>query len=280
MSTTGAAGAREQSVLAEVDRWAAPFAAAAVIAPDGTVHRHGDAARVVAVASLTKLMTALATQLAVEEGAFGLDDAAGPPGATVRDLLSHAAGLAFDDPQVIAAPRTRRTYSNSGYEMLADHVALHVGMPFEQYLREGVLEPLGMTRTRLVGTAAAGAESSLGDLVLLADELRSPALVHPSTLTEMVTPQLPDLDGVLPGWGQQTPCPWGMGPELRGTKAPHWSGSTAEPGTYGHFGGAGSFVWVDPTTRLACIVVTDRPFDRWAVQVWPAFSDAVRAAYA
>lgn len=267
------------SALQAVDRWEVPFVAAAAVGANGAVHTHGDTGRVVAVASLTKLMTALATMLAVEEGALGLDDPAGPAGATVRDLLSHAAGFAFDDPQVIAPPRTRRTYSNAGYEALADHVASSVGMPFGDYLREGVLEPLGMEQTRLVGSPAAGAESSLADLLLLAAELRSPQLIHPTTLAEMTTVQFPDLAGVLPGWGQQGPNPWGLGPEIRGTKDPHWSGSTASPGTYGHFGGAGSFIWIDPQATVTCIVVTDRPFGDWAAKAWPEFSDAVRAEF-
>lgn len=280
MSTRSPNAAPVDTVLAAVDGWDVPFAAAAAVGPDGTLHTHGDTDHVVAVASLTKLMTSLATMVGVEEGALGLDDIAGPPGATVRDLLSHAAGLAFDDPGVIAAPRTRRTYSNSGYEMLADHVAEATGMPFADYLVEGVLQPLGMERTQLVGSAAAGAESTLADLVLLAGELRFPRLVHPSTVTAMTTAQYPHLAGVLPGWGQQDPCPWGLGPELRGTKAPHWSGSTASPGTYGHFGGAGSFLWTDPVVSVTCVVVTGRPFDRWAVEAWPGFSDSVRAAFA
>ena len=65
----------------------------------------------------------------------------------------------------------------------------------------------------------------------------------------------------------------------RATKEPHWTGSTASPNTFGHFGGSGTFLWVDPDLDLACITLTDREFGDWAVAAWPPFSDAVRAAY-
>ena len=91
--------------------------------------------------------------------------------------------------------------------------------------------------------------------------------------------QFPELAGVLPGWGRQDPCPWGFGPEIKGHKEPHWTGSTASPNTFGHFGGSGTFLWVDPDIDLACITLTDRDFGDWAVAAWPPFSDAVRAAY-
>ena len=63
-------------------------------------------------ASVTKLLTALAALDAVQRGLLGLDEPAGPPGSTVRHLLSHASGLAFDSDAVLARPGTRRVYSN------------------------------------------------------------------------------------------------------------------------------------------------------------------------
>lgn len=275
-----------RSPLAAVDDWGAPFAAAAAVgdgptgAPPTVLDRHGDTSHVVRIASVTKLLTAWAVLVAVEEGTVSLADAAGPPGATVEHLLCHAAGYDFDTPRVLAAPGTRRIYSNTGYEVLAEHLARRSGLPFATYLSEAVLEPLGMASTDLRGSPAAFAWSSVDDLCRFAAELLSPTLLAPETVADAVRPHLPELAGVLPGWGRQEPCPWGLGPELRGTKSPHWTGATAPPTTFGHFGGSGTLLWVDPEHRLACVVLTDREFDDWAVAAWPPFSDAVRAAYA
>ena len=68
---------------------------------------------------------------------------------------------------------------------------------------------------------------------------------------------------------------WGLGLELKGDKPDHWSGSLTAPATYGHFGGSGTFLWVDPERRLACAVLTTRPFGEWAKAAWPPLCDAV-----
>lgn len=268
-------------VLAVVDRWGADFAAVAVVdlAAGRVLGRHGDTTHVVRVASITKLATAWAVLLAVEEGATALDEPLGPPGSTVAHLLAHAGGYDFESDRVLAAPGTRRIYSNTGYRLLADHVAERTGIPFAEYLAEGVLEPLGMGASELRGGAEKDLHSHVEDLVRLASELHRPRILDPGTAAAAVTCRFPGLAGVLPGWGRQDPCDWGYGPELRGTKDPHWSGGTAPPGTYGHFGGSGTFLWVDPVADLACVVLTDREFDDWAVAAWPPFSDAVRSAF-
>lgn len=266
--------------LGAIDGWGATFAAAGVSRAGSTVATRGGVDRVVRVASVTKLVTAWATLLAVEEGATSLDAPVGPSGATLRHLLCHAGGWDFETTTVLAAPGTRRIYSNAGYEAIAEHVAAATGIASATYLAEGVLDPLGMGSSELRGSAARDLWSNVTDLLVFAHEMRSPSLLHPATVADALSPQLPDLDGVLPGWGVQRPCWWGLGPELRGTKSPHWSGSTASPMTYGHFGGSGTFLWVDPVADLACVVLTDRPFDDWAVSAWPPFSDSVRSTWA
>ena len=70
---------------------------------------------------------------------------------------------------------------------------------------------------------------------------------------------------------------WGLGPELHDGKAPHWMPTTGSAATFGHFGGSGTFLWVDPEARVACVGLTDRVFGAWAMDVWPPFSDAVLA---
>jgi CubicO group peptidase (beta-lactamase class C family) len=52
------------------------------------------------------------------------------------------------------------------------------------------------------------------------------------------------------------------------------------PASFGHTGGSGTFVWVDPVAGLALVVATDRPFGPWALEAWPRLSSAVLAAAA
>jgi CubicO group peptidase (beta-lactamase class C family) len=73
------------------------------------------------------------------------------------------------------------------------------------------------------------------------------------------------------------PNDWGLAFELRDEKSPHWTGTRNSTRTFGHFGAAGTFLWVDPERGVACGVLADKEFGAWAVEAWPAFSDAVLA---
>jgi CubicO group peptidase (beta-lactamase class C family) len=117
--------------------------------------------------------------------------------------------------------------------------------------------------------------ATIGALERFAGELLAPTLLAPETLAAAVTVQFPGLSGVLPGFGRQDPLDWGLGFELRDGKQPHWTGRRNSPATFGHFGGAGTFLWVDPALAAACVVLTDRDFAPWAAAAWPPFSDAV-----
>jgi len=150
-------------------------------------------------------------------------------------------------------------------------------MPFADYLRAGVLEPLGLGGD-LRGSPAESFHGPLDDLVRFAQELLAPRLVAAETLAEATAVQFPGLTGVLPGFGRQEPNDWGLGFELRDGKAPHWTGAHNSPRTYGHFGRSGTFLWVDPEREVALCVLTDRDFGDWAAAAWPALSDAVLAA--
>lgn len=227
-------------------------------------------------ASVTKLLTAYACLVAAEEGTIDLDEPAGPPGSTVRHLLAHASGLPFEAGAPIAGPGVRRIYSNPGFEVLADVVAKRADMPFAEYLRLAVLDPLGM-RAELRGSAASELHGSLDDLVLFAGELLAPRVIARETLAEATSVQFPGLAGVLPDIGRFDPNDWGLGFELKNGKAPHWSGRRTSPRTFGHFGGSGTFLWVDPDRALALACLTDRDFGDWAMDAWPQLSEAVLA---
>lgn len=264
--------------LALIENWPVPAAAAGAVLADGTVlGTHGPAERAFPLASVTKPLAAYAALVAYEEGAVELDEPAGPPGSTVRHLLAHTSGLAFDEHRTMSEPGGRRLYSNAGFEQLGEHIARATDIPFADYARQAVLEPLGMTSTSLAGSPAKDGVSSVADLLRFAAELQAPRLLDPRTLAEATTVQYPGTKGVLPGYGHQNPNDWGLGFEIRDSKSPHWTGSSSSPRTFGHFGQSGTFLWVDPDAGMACVALADRPFGPWAVEAWPPFTDAVLA---
>jgi CubicO group peptidase (beta-lactamase class C family) len=260
--------------LRQVESWPAETVAVGVLRGGETAAMLGPPGQVFRWASVTKVATALATLVAAEEGVVDLDQTAGPAGSTLRHLLAHASGLPFDAGAPIARPGRRRIYSNVGFEVLAETVAEAAEMPFEEYLAEAVLRPLGMA-AELRGSPAAGLEGTLDDLLRLGAELQRPTLVAPETLVEATQVQFPGLVGVLPDIGRMEPNDWGLGFELRDAKSPHWTGARNSPRTFGHFGGSGTFVWADPEASVALACLTDLEFGPWALEAWPRLSDAV-----
>jgi CubicO group peptidase (beta-lactamase class C family) len=276
---TGVGQVSVEDLTSLVAGWPVDTLSVGVTDPTDTVGLAGDPEWVTRIASVGKLPVGLAALVALEEGTVDLDEPAGPEGSTVRHLLAHASGLAFDQDRSIAPPGRRRIYSNAGIDRFADHLAARAGMPFEEYLRLGVLEPLGMADTQLRGSPAHAMLSTVSDLLIFSRELLTPTLIAATTLAEATRPQFPDLAGVLPDVGRFDPNPWGLTFEIRNGKQPHWTGKRNSPATFGHFGGVSSFLWVDPSAELATVVLTDRPFGPWALEMWPAFSDSLLERY-
>lgn len=268
------------SVLAEIDTWPSTHAVSVVVNGAGEIiDAHGDTNRSFALASVTKPLAAYAFLVALEEEAISLDDPAGPEGATVRHLLAHTAGYDFDGTAIRFPVGAKRGYSNTGFEVLGAHLQAETGIDIGQYAQEAVLAPLGMNDTRIDGSPAKDGISTGADLARFAAELLNPRLVAGETLSAATSVQFPGLDGILPGYGRQSPNDWGLGFELRSSKSPHWTGSSHPPQTFGHFGQSGTFLWVDPVDRLACATLTDLNFGPWAVEAWAPFNDRVLAAY-
>ena len=123
--------------------------------PGGDRRRHD---RPFPLASVTKLLTATAVLVAVQEEIVDLDEPAGPPGSTVRLLLCHASGLPFEGSRAgrragptahLRQPRLRGARRSSS--------PTRSDVPFADYVREAVLEPLGMVATTITGSPAHGA---------------------------------------------------------------------------------------------------------------------------
>jgi CubicO group peptidase (beta-lactamase class C family) len=265
-----------------VARWEVANAAAAVVAADGrVVGTIGDVDREYRLASLTKIATGWTAMVAVEEGTIALDDPVGQPGCTLRHLLAHAGGYPTNGAEPITRPGRRRIYSNTGIELGAAAIEQRAGMPFAAYLGDAVLAPLHMTHTRLDGSPASGMCSTVSDLIGLLGELQRSRLLSSAGAVEAVTIQFAELSGIVPGVGRFDPCPWGLGIEIRGEKWPHWTGERNSPATFGHFGAAGSMLWVDPDARCGLVALTDRAFDDWpgALAAWSELSDAVVAEW-
>ena len=258
-----------------IAEWPVDNASAAVIDRHGEIHFYGDESREFRLASVTKVITAWATLIACEEGTVSLDDEVGREGCTLRHLLAHAGGYPFEGDAPVGAVAAKRIYSNTGYELAAAHLAAQSDMEFWDYVHAAVFEPLGIVAAPQSGSAAKDARLDIIGLSLFVAELRRPRLVSRDTFVDAVTPQFGELEGTVPGVGRFDPCPWGLGPEIRGGKSPHWTSPKNSAVTYGHFGGSGTFAWVDPIADVACAVLTDREFDEWALAHWPEFSSAV-----
>lgn len=262
--------------------WPVANVSAAIVRRQDVVETVGDTARSFALASVTKPLVAWAMLVAVEEGVMDLDAELtdiGQPDCTLRHLLSHAGGFPFEGREPISRPERSRGYSNSGIEIAAETLERAAGLGMADYLSEAVLQPLAMTSTCLVGSAAHGGRGCVDDMVRFLREIRSPTLISSDTRGDAFVSTYPELSGIVPGVGRYAPCPWGLGFEIRGDKSPHWTGRHNSARTVGHFGGAGTMFWYDPDVDVGLVALTDETFGPWALDAWPALADAALAEY-
>jgi CubicO group peptidase (beta-lactamase class C family) len=110
------------------------------------------------LASLSKIMTAVAVLQLVESGSLSLDTNVASILATssndprfkqilVKHLLSHTSGLNQDPDALAFAPGTGFLYSNLGFRLLGEIVAIRSGMRFEDYMRLKIFGVAGMAST-------------------------------------------------------------------------------------------------------------------------------------
>jgi CubicO group peptidase (beta-lactamase class C family) len=223
---------------------------------DGNVERideSGDLNDVRAWASVSKMAVALAFGVEVDEGLHEFTEHFGPHGATLANLLSHSSGLGYEEGDREVPLATKRVYSNVGI----DH-AVHVAVgdrDSAQWLEERIFTPLGMDTTQLWGRPCADG-------------------VSVSTRNQQITPYLPELSGIVPGFGRFSPCAWGLGPELRGTKQ-HWMGDWPAQ-SFGHFGQSGAMLLLNADEQIGLAATSTEAFGPWAVQFWPGWTSMMR----
>ena len=229
--------------------WPVETVAAAVVDAGGT-HRHGPTDQAFPLASVTKLLTAMAALVAHEEGTLPLDEPIVGDDATAADLLAHSAGIAPDVPEPMTpAPPTSH---------LLDGRLRPPRRPHHRPRRHRL--PRLSARGRRRSHSGCTSSDSTDRRVPVAEHRSTTCSGSPkpgrrrcssiaSTLTRATQPHRGHLSGVLPGFGRHDPNPWGLGPEIRGEKSPHWTAPENSPATFGHFGQSGTMLWIDPVAR-------------------------------
>lgn len=209
-----------------------------------------------------------------------------------------------------APPNTRVQYSNVGYGLLGLVVEHLTGQEFAAALDELVLAPLGVegylgaepprppavlarVRGSHAGTPLEPYNSAFwrslalpwgglyttapGALAIVRAFGGRPAgFLQPATLAEATRDHTGGLAGGFAEPLMWEPCPWGLGPELRGAKDPHWVTERASPASFGHSGASGCLAWCDPAAGLAFAVLGARPADSgWLLRRGPALTDTL-----
>ncbi|HVE61865.1 MAG TPA: serine hydrolase domain-containing protein [Chitinophagaceae bacterium] len=149
------------------------------------------------IASMSKSFTALAIVQLRDAGKLKLDEpastyipemkklkyaASDAPAITVRHLMTHSAGFPEDNPwgdrqladtdkelldliQTVSfsnVPGVAYEYSNLGFALLGKIITNVSGKPYQQYINENVLKPLGMNNTYWEYTKVPGEKLALG----------------------------------------------------------------------------------------------------------------------
>jgi uncharacterized protein YbbC (DUF1343 family)/CubicO group peptidase (beta-lactamase class C family) len=267
------------------------------------------------LASLTKpIATATSLMILVERGKVQVGDRVaaylpafgqnGKEKITIEHLLLHTSGLLADNPVAdysdgraraleriyqlapSTPPGTRFTYSDVNYIVLGELVEHLAGMPLDQFARQNIFEPLGMTetgfrpggklaeraaptqereghwmigevhdpRSYLLGGVAghAGLFSTADDVAIYAQMiLRGGAyqgrrILSPLAVRTMTAPR--PVPGGLRAYGWDVHTSFSSN---RGDLFPKGE-------SFGHTGFTGTSLWIDPTSDTAVIFLSNR----------------------
>lgn len=257
--------------------------AVGVIDASGELHVFGKPRGRYSFASVTKLLTTHVIGDAVSSGFVTFEDIIdngyfSKGQVSLADLLSHSSGIR-PEYQECFVPRQKRIYTNEAFEIAGDFVIQRLGESFSKcnigdLFAQGLGTHLHSTIS-IDSSCAYSASGTFEDLILFAREMREPTFLDLQTHNRLITPYLPELSGILPGWGNYAQNTFGIGYEIKGDKSPHWSGAKSSPQTYGHFGQSGVFVFHDSIHMVTVSCVTNHDFGPWAKEAFPAMNDNI-----
>lgn len=236
------------------------------------VASEGDLGEVRPWASVSKMAVSMAFGVEVDWQFHAITETFGPNGATLSNLLSHSSGLGLEEGDPVVGVATKRVYSNYGFDYAVRRITEEYD-PVE-WLADRVFRALGMESTSLKGRPSSGVEGSTTDLRTLAEAWLRPDVIAKETRDLFITPFLADLDGIVPGFGRFSPCPWGLGPEVRGQKE-HWMGDWPAD-SFGHFGQSGALMLLNVREGIGVVATSTEAFGPWAVTLWPEWTSAAR----
>jgi CubicO group peptidase (beta-lactamase class C family) len=207
-------------------------------------------------------------------------------------------------------PGTRVQYDNVGYGLLAAVVERRTDQGFADALRTLVLDPLGIEG--YLGSEPPRAPVALADVrgsqrggelepfnsafwralalpwaglvttaegalaLVRAFQGHPAAFLRPATRAEATRNQAGDLAGGFVKPLYWSPCPWGLGPDLRGAKMPHWAPLEAGAASFGHSGASGCLAWAAPSIGVAWAILGTRTADSgWLLRRAPAIGAAI-----
>jgi CubicO group peptidase (beta-lactamase class C family) len=164
-------------------------------------------------ASISKVLSAYAALKLVEQGKLALDtplssyldkkyfpDGSEGNNITLRMVLNHTCGLSNDvtgnDREIHYPPGEAFHYSGAGFAYLTAVVEAVTGLPFDTFMEQSVLVPLGMTHSRFSFTLADGSKAvsaayslvtTPSDLALFFTELLKPRMISESLIEQMLS---------------------------------------------------------------------------------------------
>lgn len=255
----------------------------AFIGPDGHLIIRGYSNRRYRLASITKILTTYVMADAVLAGAISFEERVDSPKlkspeVSFKDLLSHCSGIRPDNLDPIERHK-KRIYTNEAFDLAGEALITKLGQDFKtssvgDLFKEGLGAYL-QTSIEFEGSCAASAIGTLDDLISIMNEMRNPTYLDAQTHKQLTCAYLPELEGILPGWGTYKHNTFGIGFEIKGNKQPHWTGSISSPETFGHFGQSGAFIFHDPINMVSACCVTNKDFAPWAKLTYPVLSDKI-----
>ncbi len=213
------------------------------------------------------------------------------------------------------APGASWSYSNYGFGLAGEIVSRLTEHGYHAFVAQEILAPLAMSSTflqppeaewgriawvwlpgeaatdyqrynsayfRQIGIPWGGLYTTPEDLAVFAQaflqggaylgrRILSPVTVREMTRNQLVQPR--QLPAVAESWSAAS---WGLGWDVKGSKARHNSGSLTSPRTFGHTGSSGSMLWVAPDLELICVMIGTRLAESgWVDPRRALFSNAV-----